>query len=131
MHIQLPLPTRILIAINDIFKHWWWVMVMVIIAIVIIVNRFRASERGRQAIDMWQLKAPIFGKVVKLHLFGQFSRTLSTLLHNGVPVLTALEITEQILSNSVIRAAIAQAREDVTDGKTLAQPLAKSKIPHN
>jgi type II secretory pathway component PulF len=128
MHIQLPLPTRILIAINDIFKHWWWVMVMVVIAVVIIVNRFRASERGRQAIDMWQLKAPIFGKVVKLHLFGQFSRTLSTLLHNGVPVLTALEITEQILSNSVIRAAIAQAREDVTDGKTLAQPLAKSKV---
>ncbi|HEY3914303.1 MAG TPA: type II secretion system F family protein [Verrucomicrobiae bacterium] len=128
LHVQLPLTTRILIGINDFFKHWWWVGVLVIIAIVIIVNRFRASERGRQAIDMWQLKAPIFGKVVKLHIFGQISRTLSTLLHNGVPVLTALEITEQILSNSVIRGAIVQAREDVTDGKTLAQPLAKSKI---
>jgi type IV pilus assembly protein PilC len=65
---------------------------------------------------------------MRLHLFGQFSRTLSTLLHNGVPVLTALEITEQIIPNSIIREAISKARVDVTDGKTLAQPLAKSKI---
>jgi prepilin-type N-terminal cleavage/methylation domain-containing protein len=66
--------------------------------------------------------------VTRLHIFGQFSRTLSTLLHNGVPVLTALEITEQIITNSIIREAITRARQEVTDGKTLAQPLARSKV---
>jgi type II secretory pathway component PulF len=128
LHIQLPLTTRILIGLNGFFKKWCWVIVLVIIAIGIIINRFRASERGARAIDGWRINAPIFGKVMRLHIFGQFSRTLSTLLHNGVPVLTALEITEQVISNSIIREAIAKARVDVTDGKTLAQPLAKSKI---
>jgi type II secretory pathway component PulF len=128
LHIQLPLTTRILIGINGFFKHWWWLMGLIILAIIIFINRFRASERGAKAIDGWRINAPVVGKVMRLHLFGQFARTLSTLLHNGVPVLTALEITEQIISNSIIREAIAKARVDVTDGKTLAQPLAKSKI---
>ena len=74
------------------------------------------------------MKVPIFGKVVRLNLFGQFARTLSTLLENGVPVLTALKITEQVLPNRVIKEATAKTREAVTDGKTLAQPLAQSKV---
>jgi type II secretory pathway component PulF len=128
LNVKLPLMTRILIGLNDFIKHWAWVIIMVIVAIVIIVNRFRASATGRRTIDRWQITAPIFGRVMRLHIFGQFSRTLATLLHNGVPVLTALEITEQIISNSIIREAITRARQDVTDGKTLAQPLAKSKV---
>jgi general secretion pathway protein F len=74
------------------------------------------------------MNAPIVGKVVKMNLFGQFARTLSTLLINGVPVLTALKITEQIIPNVVIKEAIALARDAVTDGKTLAQPLAKTRL---
>ncbi len=128
MNIQLPLMTRMLIGLNDFIKHWGWVILAVIIAIVILFNRFRATPNGRRTIDRWRISAPIFGKVMRLHIFGQFSRTLSTLLHNGVPVLTALEITEQIISNSIICEAIAHARQAVTDGKTLAQPLASSKV---
>jgi type II secretory pathway component PulF len=128
MHMQLPLMTRMLIGLNDFIKHWWWVIVGIIVAIAIIFNRFRASENGKRTLDRWRMTAPIFGKVMRLHLFAQFARTLSTLLHNGVPVLTALEITEQIISNSIVRDAITRARQEVTDGKTLAQPLARSKI---
>src|SRR6185436_6737134 len=68
------------------------------------------------------------GKVVKLNLLGQFARTLSTLLQNGVPVLTALKISEQIMPNIILRDAIAKTRQQVQDGKTLAQPLANSKL---
>ncbi len=74
------------------------------------------------------MKLPIVGKVVKLNYYGQFARTLSTLLENGVPVLTALKITEQVMPNRVIKDAISKTREAVTDGKTLAQPLAHSKV---
>jgi type II secretory pathway component PulF len=74
------------------------------------------------------MNMPLFGKVIKLNLFGQFARTLSTLLENGVPVLTALKITEQIISNVMVKEAISKTREEVTDGKTIAQPLARSKI---
>jgi type II secretory pathway component PulF len=71
---------------------------------------------------------PVVGNVVRLNLFAQFARTLATLLHNGVPVLTALKITEEVVPNRVVKEAIARTREDVTDGKTLAQPLARSRI---
>ena len=128
LHVQLPLTTRMLIGLNMFFKHWWWVLLLIVIAIAILFNRFRASENGKRTLDHWRLNAPIFGKVMRMHIFGQFTRTLSTLLQNGVPVLTALNITEQIISNSIVRDAIARTRQEVTDGKTLAQPLARSKV---
>jgi type II secretory pathway component PulF len=128
LHVQLPLTTRLLIKLNDFFKHFWWMLVLGVIAVVILFNRFRASDRGQRTLDHWRLHVPIFGKVMRLHLFGQVSRTLATLLHNGVPVLTSLEITEQIISNSIVRDAITKARQEVSDGKTLAQPLARSKL---
>jgi type IV pilus assembly protein PilC len=90
--------------------------------------RFKATPDGKRKIDHWKMNAPIVGKVVKLNLFGQFARTLSTLLVNGVPVLTALKITEAIVPNTVVKEAIARTREQVTDGKTIAQPLAQSKL---
>ena len=74
------------------------------------------------------MSVPIVGKVVRLHLFGQFCRTLATLLQNGVPVLKALEIAEQIVPNRIIKQAIAKTRQEVTDGKTIAQPMARSKV---
>jgi type II secretory pathway component PulF len=74
------------------------------------------------------MKAPILGRVIRLNLYSQFARTLCTLLQNGVPVLTALKITEQVIPNRVIKAATAKTRDAVTDGKTLAQPLAQSKV---
>ena len=91
-------------------------------------RKFQSTEEGKRKLDEWKMKVPIFGKVVRLNLFGQFARTLSTLLENGVPVLTALKITEQVLPNRVIKEATAKTREAVTDGKTLAQPLAQSKV---
>jgi type II secretory pathway component PulF len=74
------------------------------------------------------MTAPVLGRVVRLTLFSQFARTLGTLLQNGVPVLTALRITEQVLGNRILREAIAATREAVTDGKSLAQPLARSQV---
>jgi len=128
MHMKLPLMTQILMDFNNFLKRWWWVLVLVAVALAIIFNRFRASANGRRAMDRWQLSAPIFGKVMRMHIFGQFTRTLATLLQNGVPVLTALEITEKVIANSIVRDAITLTRQEVTDGKTLAQPLARAKI---
>jgi type II secretory pathway component PulF len=126
--IELPLPTRMLIAVSNFLIGYWWLLGMIIIVAAILFFRFKASEAGGRMLDEWRMKAPILGKIVKLNLFGQFARTLGTLLQNGVPVLTALKITEQVLPNRLIKEAVAKTREAVTDGKTLAQPLAQSKI---
>jgi type IV pilus assembly protein PilC len=126
--VELPLPTRILIRIGWTFTHLWWLLILVVLAIVGVFKRFKATPEGRRRLDIWKMKAPIFGKVIKLNLFAQFSRTLATLLENGVPVLTALQITEQVISNTLLKEAISRTREAVTDGKTIAQPLAQSKL---
>jgi type II secretory pathway component PulF len=126
--VALPLPTRMLIQTSKIFESYWWLLVAIVILIFILFKRFQSSATGRRKLDEWKMSAPVIGKVIKLNLFGQFARTLGTLLHNGVPVLTALRITEQVLPNVIIREAIAKTREAVTDGKTLAQPIAHSKI---
>jgi len=125
---QLPTATVILINISNAFKNYWWLMISVIIAAIVLFKRFQATATGRRRIDEWKMKAPIFGRVICLNLYGQFARTLCTLLRNGVPVLTALKITEQVIPNQIIKTAAAQTRDAVTDGKTLAQPLAQSKV---
>ena len=126
--IVLPLPTRFLIALSKFLSGYWWLIGLVVIAVFVVFKRFQSSVGGRRKIDRWRMQAPVFGKVVKINLFGQFARTLGTLLQNGVPVLTALKITEQVMTNVHIKEAIAKTREAVTDGKTLAQPLAQSKL---
>jgi len=128
MDVELPAATRFLIGISNLFSGYWWLMCLVALAVGVVFKRFQSTENGKRAIDRWKLRAPILGKVVKLNLYGQFARTLATLLKNGVPVLTALKITEQIIPNRIFKDAISKTREDVTDGKTLAQPLTRSKI---
>jgi type II secretory pathway component PulF len=128
MNVELPVMTQLLVKISNLFSGYWWLMLGVALASVILFKRFQASEQGRLKIDQWKMTAPVFGRVVRLNLFGQFARTLSTLLENGVPVLTALKITEQIIPNKILKQAIAKTREEVTDGKTIAQPLGRSKV---
>ena len=128
LNVPLPMMTQILVKISHIFAAYWWLMIATVIAAIIVFKRFQGTAQGRRKIDHWRMNAPVFGKVIKLNIFGQFARTLSTLLENGVPVLTALKITEQIIPNSIVKEAIAKTREEVTDGKTIAQPLARSKI---
>jgi type II secretory pathway component PulF len=127
-NIELPLPTRILIGCSKLFLGYWWLLGFIVIVLIILFIRFKASDAGGRKLDEWKMKAPVIGKVINLNLFGQFARTLGTLLQNGVPVLTALKITEQVLPNRLIKEAVAKTREAVTDGKTLAQPLAQSKL---
>jgi type II secretory pathway component PulF len=128
MDVQLPLMTQILVNLSHFFSGYWWAILGVLLVLLIAYKRFAASTEGRHKIDQWKMNAPVFGKVIKLNIFGQFARTLGTLLENGVPVLTALKITEQIIPNTIVKEAIAKTREEVTDGKTIAQPLGRSKI---
>ena len=130
LSVPLPLATKILMNISQFFgKPLNWVVMGLVGAVMVVFwVRFKATPEGKRKIDSWKMNAPVVGKVVRLNLFGQFARTLSTLLVNGVPVLTALKITEEIVPNTMVKEAIARTREQVTDGKTIAQPLAQSKL---
>jgi type II secretory pathway component PulF len=128
MKVKLPMSTMMLMNSGKFFAQYWWVMALVAVTLFVLFKRFQSSVTGRRSIDGWKLRAPIFGRVNKLNLYGQFARTLGTLLQNGVPVLTALKITEKVIPNTILQEAIAKTREEVTDGKTIAQPMARSKV---
>ena len=128
MKVQLPLSTRILEGMSGFFEGWWWLVLIMGGLFVFFLKSYLSSPRGRERFDGWILEAPLISRIVRPNLFGQFSRTLGALLQNGVPVLTALRITESVVQNVVIQQAIAKTREGVTDGKTLAQPLARGGV---
>jgi type II secretory pathway component PulF len=128
MKVPLPASTQALISISRVSATYWWLAPLVGVVGSILYQRFRSNPAGRRTLDRWKLTMPIIGKVFKLNLFSQFARTLATLLKNGVPVLTALKISEKVIPNVILAEAIAKTREDVTDGKTISQPLARSQV---
>ena len=124
----MPLPTRILIGISDAFVGYWWVGVLLIGGVVMAYRIRVRTPEGRLALDGWKLRLPVFGNIIMANAFAQFARTLATLLENGVPVLSALQIVEDTMTNRVIANELREARTRVTDGTSLSQPLAKGKI---
>lgn len=126
--VELPAATKLLVAISHFFSRYWWTLPLGALAAWGLFQRYKATPAGARNLDRLLMNAPVLGRVVRLTLFSQFARTLSTLLQNGVPVLTALRITEQVIGNRVLREAIVATREAVTDGKSLAQPLARSQV---
>ena len=124
----MPLPTRILIGISDAFTRYWWIGAALLVAAIILYKQQAHTKAGRLAIDGWKLRLPVFGGIIMANALTQFARTLATLLENGVPVLNALQIVEDTMSNRVIANEIREARTRVTDGTTISTPLAKGKI---
>ncbi len=126
--VELPAATKLLVGISHFFSGYWWSLPIIAILGYVVFYRYKATPAGARNLDRLTMRAPVLGRVASLSIFSQFARTLGTLLQNGVPVLTALRITEQVIGNRVVREAIAATREAVTDGKSLAQPLARSQI---
>ncbi len=128
MGSTMPLPTRILIGVSDGFVAYWWIGVL-LIATAVSAYRVRArTPEGKLALDALKLRLPVFGNILMANALAQFARTLSTLLENGVPVLNALQIVEDTMTNRVIANEIREARTRVTDGTSISQPLSKGKV---
>ena len=123
---ELPLPTRIVVAMSKFVGRFWWLIVGLVAAGVIAIRRYYATEQGRLVIDSLLLKAPILGPVLRKIAVARFCRTLGTLLSAGVPVLESLDITARTSGNAVIERAILEVRKAVEEGKNLADPLRTS-----
>jgi type II secretory pathway component PulF len=128
MGSTMPLPTRILISVSGAFMSYWWIGAL-LIASAVTAYRIRArTPEGRLALDTLKLRLPVFGNILTANAFAQFARTLATLLENGVPVLNALQIVEDTMTNRLIANEIREARTRVTDGTSISQPLSKGKV---
>jgi general secretion pathway protein F len=124
----LPLPTLLLIRGSDFLSAWWWLLLVLLALAAVALQRYRRTDEGRLRLDRMALSAPLFGKLNLLIATSRFTRTLSTLLHSGVPMLTSLDICGNLLENRVLRQAIADTTIAVREGEGLAAPLRRSGV---
>jgi len=128
----LPLPTRIVVGISNFLAGWGGLGILVgIIATAVGLKIYYKTPKGRKVIDTILLKVPILGPIFLKIGMARFSRTLSTLLSSGVPILQSLDITAKTAGNVVIEEAILAIRGAVEQGKSFVEPLRASEIfPH-
>jgi len=122
----LPATTRILMFTSNLFQNYWFIIFPTIALTAFAAHRWTKSKSGRPVWHQWQLKLPVAGSLVRLISVARFSRTLATLLKSGVPVLTALEIVQNVISNSAIANVIKDVRESVREGESISAPLKRS-----
>ena len=119
----LPWYTTLLIWVSDIFSNYWWLLAALIGGGIYWFRRWRASEEGRRKWDLFMLEVPLFGQLLTMVAVARFARTLATLLASGVPVLTAMDITRNVLGNTELMRVVEDARESVREGEGIAKPL--------
>ena len=128
MGASLPLPTRILIGLSDLFISYGWLMALAVVALVFWFRKWKTTPAGMRKIDSWKLRMPLIKGIVAAGAYSSLAYTMKTLLKNGVNVLQALKICEETCGNAVIGDALKTARQRVTDGTTISGPLAASGV---
>ena len=128
----LPLPTRIVVGISNFLAGWGGLAILVVVVGTVVSLKFYyKTPRGRKQIDTLLLKMPIIGSIFLKIAVARFSRTLSTLLSSGVPILQSLDITARTAGNMVIEEAIVNIRTAVEQGKSFVEPLRAAEVfPH-
>ena len=129
---QLPLPTRIVVGISNFLAGWGGLVILAtIIAVVVAIQFYYKTPGGRRTIDRILLKLPILGLIFRKIAVARFSRTLSTLLSSGVPILQSLDITAKTSGNVIIEEAIGKVRAGVERGESFVEPLKATEVfPH-
>jgi type IV pilus assembly protein PilC len=125
---QLPLPTRVVIALSDGLVAYGWVLIVAIGAAGYGIKRYYGTPSGRHMLDALILKTPILGNIIRKVAVARFTRTLSTLLASGVPILDGLDITARTAGNAIIEDAIQVTRTSIERGETISQPLRETGV---
>jgi type IV pilus assembly protein PilC len=117
-----------LIAASEFTQNYFYIIVIILVIIYIVFNRFYKTEKGRWLVDSLLLKAPVFGMLLKKVAVAKFSRTLSTMMSSGVPILEGLTIVSKTSGNKVVEDALLKTRQSISEGRTIAEPLAETGI---
>lgn len=128
VNMELPLPTRIVIAMSDFLINYWWALIAIIAGIVYAIKQYYKTPDGRLRLDQMLLNAPVLGDMLRKSAVSRFTRTLGTLISSGVSILDGLEITAKTAGNRVIHDAVMASRNSIAGGDTIAAPLEKSKV---
>ncbi|MFO7965503.1 MAG: type II secretion system F family protein [Desulfobacterales bacterium] len=125
---ELPAPTQFVVKLSEFFKSNILYIIIALVLFLYAFKRYYKTEKGRATIDRMVLRLPIFGILVRKVAVAKFTRTMGTMLTSGVPILGALDITAKTAGNKTIESAIYNVRSGISEGKTMADPLAESEV---
>lgn len=123
---ELPMLTIWLMRLSHFLQNYWWVAIGGIVAFVFAYKRWVSTDKGRLTTDRWKLRLPLFGKLYLALSLSRFTRILGTMLHNGIPILKALQIAKDSTGNKVLSNAIEESAENITAGQKLAEPFRRN-----
>jgi len=123
----LPLPTRFLLGVSGVFTHWWWLILCGVLIGMWAFRQWHASAAGRTIIDRSLIALPAFGSLVRKLETARFARNLGTMVSQGVPILQALEVVANNVTNATLRISIRQLGSAVREGSSLADALTATK----
>lgn len=124
----LPAPTQFLINASEFTQHYILYMIAAVVIAVFVFKRYYRTDRGRLTVDKLILKAPVFGPLLRKVAVAKFTRTLSTMVSSGVPILDGLEIVSRTAGNRVVENALIETRKSISEGKTIAEPLEETDV---
>jgi len=126
--VGLPAPTQFVIDASNFTKAYIIYMVIAAIGAGYGLKRYYETEKGRLVMDRLLLKMPVIGPLIRKAAVAKFTRTLATLITSGVPILEGMSIVAKTSGNRVVELAVLGARQSISEGKTIADPLAKSEV---
>ena len=126
--LDMPLPwyTQAIISGSHFLRRWWWALLLLGGMATLAFRAVVRTESGRRSFDAVKLRLPVFGRVTRILAISRFTRTLSTLLAGGIPIVKALEISKFVAGNVVLGEAVESARDSITEGSSIAAPLKRS-----
>jgi general secretion pathway protein F len=116
----------VIIGFSGFLVNYWFVVIGGVIGGAIVFRTWKSSPGGSKQWDSIVLNIPVVGPLARMIAVSRFTRTLATLLQGGVPMLTAMDIVKNVVGNSVLAKAIVQARDNISEGESIAGPLKKS-----
>ena len=126
--LQLPLPTRVVLALSAFLQHYLWLLVLAVIAAVVAVRQYYKTDGGKLMIDRMMLHFPVLGNLLRKSAVSRFTRTLGTLVSSGVSILEGLQITARTAGNRVVHDAVMKSRASISAGATISEPLKESGV---
>ena len=125
---ELPLPTRIVIALSDNLVRFFPFVVVIAGAAAYAFKQYYSTVKGRRVVDATVLKLPVLGSIMRKIAVARFCRTLATLISSGVPILDGLEITAKTAGNAIVEDAVMLTRKSIERGETVSAPLKETGV---
>lgn len=128
MGVQLPLPTRVLLAVSDFMVIYWYICIILVIGMYFLIRYWAKTQKGGLMIDTFKIKVPIFGELVKKVYLARFTRTTGTLTASGLPMLEVIATDKEVVANRYFAPIFDSISKDIENGVAFSQAIKKHRI---